>query len=236
MQHLVKTADIDLEPNQRGAGDAQVYKGRTLFLTYNGEWGVIDHAALPEAVSPNAEVDDLAKVLAATPAVQRLKSEVESFCVALQRGLIADAWAWSIEVCGRTWQRTQVIRVHLHLWMAVPSGNVEAKLLIDPDYVGRRPAIVAGAQQALRDGFSFARREFGQAVAASEVIALLQELEGVVAVELTRCYMHGADPKPNVALEAQPARFDGNRLYPAQLLMINPTPDTGIQLNWEIAP
>lgn len=130
MQHLVKTADIDFVPNQRGAGDALVYKGRTLFLTYNGEWGVIEHAALPEAVSPNAEVDDLAKVLAATPAVQRLKSEVESFCVALQRGLIADAWAWSIEVCGRTWPRTQVIRVHLHLWMAVPSGNVEAKLLV----------------------------------------------------------------------------------------------------------
>ena len=108
-------------------------------------------------MSPNAEVDDLAKVLAATPAVQRFKSEVESLCVALQRGLIADAWAWSIEVCGRTWQHTQVIRVHLHLWMAVPSGNVEAKLLV---FRNSRP--MSSHDLALGFGMSVKSRAAGQ--------------------------------------------------------------------------
>jgi predicted phage baseplate assembly protein len=78
----------------------------------------------------------------------------------------------------------------------------------DPDKV--KAAVAA----ALLDSFSFGKRNLGQAVAASEVIAVIQATEGVVAVDLTT----GPDP----ILFALGARWDKGQLLPAQLLTIDP--------------
>ncbi|MEJ8810766.1 putative baseplate assembly protein [Variovorax ureilyticus] len=58
-----------------------------------------------------------------------------------------------------------------------------ANLMVDPAW--DMDAVLAAAQQAARDAFSFARRSFGQAVTRSEIIALLQGVPGVVAVQVS---------------------------------------------------
>jgi predicted phage baseplate assembly protein len=58
-----------------------------------------------------------------------------------------------------------------------------ANLMVDPAW--DMDAVRAAAQQAARDAFSFAQRSFGQAVTRSEIIALLQGVPGVVAVQVS---------------------------------------------------
>ena len=56
------------------------------------------------------------------------------------------------------------------------------KLKVDPARV--RESVAASAVDALRTGFGFARRSFGQPVALSDVIATVQAVDGVVAVDV----------------------------------------------------
>lgn len=62
------------------------------------------------------------------------------------------------------------------------SFGVEARLWIDPRY--RSADVFAAARAALVKTFSFAARDFGQAVTASEVIATLQGVPGVAGAVL----------------------------------------------------
>lgn len=64
--------------------------------------------------------------------------------------------------------------------------RVKASLKIDPDYLAEK--VIAAAEQKLRDTYSFAARSFGQPVHLSEVIAVLQTVPGVVAVNVTGLY------------------------------------------------
>ena len=105
--------------------------------------------------------------------------------------------------------------------------DVAARLVILPDHVRRVQAIEHDAAAALVDAFSFARRTFGQAVAEAEVVAVLSGVEGVCAVKTVALRLHGeemvAAAEPPELLSAELARRDGDRLRPAQLLLINPT-------------
>ena len=60
------------------------------------------------------------------------------------------------------------------------------KVKIDPAY--EPELVLAQVELALRDGFSFARREFGQPVMLSEVIAAIQAVAGVIAVDVDKLY------------------------------------------------
>jgi predicted phage baseplate assembly protein len=60
--------------------------------------------------------------------------------------------------------------------------NVVAALVVDEAYLFDEVSL--DVQEALIDTFSFERRTFGQAVSAAEVITTIQDVEGVVAVDL----------------------------------------------------
>jgi hypothetical protein len=60
--------------------------------------------------------------------------------------------------------------------------NVGATLVVDSRYIAAD--VSASATAALEDAFSFENRDFGQRVAASEVISVLQRVPGVIAVTL----------------------------------------------------
>jgi predicted phage baseplate assembly protein len=89
----------------------------------------------------------------------------------------------------------------------------------------------------LRAAFSFKQREFGQGVAATDVIEVMQSTEGVVAVDLNQLYRSSNNPTdtPKFApfLEAYPAHYQGS-LVAAELLQIDGS-DDGIQLQLEVA-
>ncbi len=108
--------------------------------------------------------------------------------------------------------------------------NVSAALILDPAYASNADDIIAHATQQLVTTFAFNAREFGQSVAASEIIAALQRTQGVSAVELNGLYVLGNPIAMNDLLSALPARWEDNRIVPAQLLVVNATGDQGITL------
>lgn len=57
---------------------------------------------------------------------------------------------------------------------------------VDPDY--ETDKVLAAVEQALRTQFAFAVRAFGQPVMLSEVIAVVQAVPGMVAVDVTKLY------------------------------------------------
>jgi len=105
--------------------------------------------------------------------------------------------------------------------------EIAARLMIYPDHKGRVKQIEQTIRQKLLNAFSFAQREFGRDVAESEVVALLQTVTGVAAVDSVRLTRPGA-PKPtgkdspNDQLVAKLARYENGVLQPAQLLLLNP--------------
>ena len=81
------------------------------------------------------------------------------------------------------------------------------------------------ANDSLRDTFSFGKRQFGQPVNLSEVIALVQAVEGVVAVDIDSLYRTGETVKLNSRLEAElPHGGDPVSLGAAELLTLDPAP------------
>jgi len=85
---------------------------------------------------------------------------------------------------------------------------------------------VQEVEAALRDRFSFAAREFGQPVTLSEVIAVMQDVAGVIAVDVDRLYRTdgvGADDQTCLP-SASPGVGDGPSAEAAELLTISSAP------------
>jgi hypothetical protein len=79
--------------------------------------------------------------------------------------------------------------------------------------------------QALAAEFSFASRDLGQGVAQSEVIEIIQQTAGVVAVELTAFQRSGdvpANPLPAVLRAASPVSGGNAPPQAAEMLTLDP--------------
>jgi hypothetical protein len=66
------------------------------------------------------------------------------------------------------------------------SFRMNAEVKVDPSY--QTEVVLAEVMSALRDRFSFEAREFGQPVTYDEVMAVMQEIPGVTAVNVTALY------------------------------------------------
>lgn len=105
--------------------------------------------------------------------------------------------------------------------------ELEARLRVDARR--RFEDVRAGVTRALRSAFSFERRGFGQAVSAAEVIRVMQEVEGVVMVDLERLRFRAApedsadNPELASVLPARGARWDRKktRILRAELLLLD---------------
>ncbi|MBW4659731.1 MAG: putative baseplate assembly protein [Drouetiella hepatica Uher 2000/2452] len=105
--------------------------------------------------------------------------------------------------------------------------NLEARLLLDLRYEAK--VVTEKIRQTLQNTFAFEKRKFGQDVTSSEVIAAVQSVEGVIAVDLDALYQVGRSKALERSLTALSARYDAQTytIQPAQLLRLNPE---GIQL------
>jgi len=99
------------------------------------------------------------------------------------------------------------------------AGNIK----IDPAY--QPEFVLAAVEQALRDQFSFARREFAQPVMLSEVIAAMQPVAGVVAVDVDKLYRSdkAATLEQRLLAEA-PVMLANGVLQAAELLTLDAAP------------
>lgn len=98
--------------------------------------------------------------------------------------------------------------------------RLAARLKIDPDH--ETPAVLAAADTALRAALAFAARDFGQPVAASRLIALLQALPGVLAVDLDSLYRALEPVALNAVLLAASPQAGQAGLAAAELLTLDP--------------
>jgi hypothetical protein len=64
--------------------------------------------------------------------------------------------------------------------------HLALRIKCDPDHDGKK--VLADVETALRAAFSFVARDFRQTVSRSEIIAVAQEVEGVLGVDLDRFY------------------------------------------------
>jgi predicted phage baseplate assembly protein len=96
--------------------------------------------------------------------------------------------------------------------------RIEAGLLLAQEYLV--DSVVAAAQAALVAAFGFGRRSFGQGVSKSEVLAVLQSVEGVTAVDLDALYRSGEPRTLAASLSAQRAVAIEAAIAPAELLTL----------------
>jgi predicted phage baseplate assembly protein len=96
--------------------------------------------------------------------------------------------------------------------------EVAARLLVGPDQP--LAAVLTAAEQAVRNALSVTRRGLNRGVHRSEVIATLQRVPGVVAVDLDRMAVVG-DPSPGPALVAtRPARWEAGGIVAAEAVVV----------------
>jgi hypothetical protein len=98
--------------------------------------------------------------------------------------------------------------------------HLAARMKVDPDY--ETGLVLAAVEAALRTQFSFEAREFGQPVVSSEVIAVMQSVAGVVAVDLNRIYRVGRAPSTRLLAALPGTGMDG--LDPAELIVLDSAP------------
>jgi hypothetical protein len=106
--------------------------------------------------------------------------------------------------------------------------RVACKLRIDPAHLV--DLVKAAVETALRAAFSFDAREFGQPVAKSEVIAAIQAVKGVLAVDLDGLYRTDATEEELAkstlfdTLVAEVPRAGTSVTVAAELLLLDPRP------------
>jgi predicted phage baseplate assembly protein len=108
--------------------------------------------------------------------------------------------------------------------------EISARLAPTPDRLVEPQPVLDAAEAALRQTFSFAARSFGQSVALSEVMAILQNVAGVKAVEVDALFRYGDGPGLNSLLPAAaPLPGLDNDTVTAELLTLDPRPvDLGL--------
>jgi predicted phage baseplate assembly protein len=100
-----------------------------------------------------------------------------------------------------------------------------ARIKVDPAFLPDK--VIKEVQEALRVHFSFEARQFGQAVALSEVMGVIQQVRGVQAadVDALRYSEAAPGPRPETLLTASlPELGGGGAILAAELLTLEPAP------------
>jgi predicted phage baseplate assembly protein len=98
--------------------------------------------------------------------------------------------------------------------------RLQAKLLVDQRYVFE--AVKAQVESMLLDQFSFEKRQLGQATTSAAVVAAIQQVEGIVAVDLDLLYREDQAEALNLVLVAAAASRVDKAYFPAELLTVHP--------------
>lgn len=158
---------------------------------------------------------------------------------------IADDNGKKVEVSSSTYEnlrdaidanRDPTVEVRIESFQPL-TFNLKATVLYDPRYLA--DDVKEEIEEALLGGFSFDQRSFGQPVTAAEIISVIHEVDGVVAVDLDALAIGSGGLKAaetrqllTSVLPARIARRENGDILPAQLLLINAS---GIDLTLKTA-
>ncbi len=99
--------------------------------------------------------------------------------------------------------------------------NLEARVKIDTRYIADK--VLAAIKTALEKTFSFENRSFGQAVTASEITTVIQDVEGVTYIDIEKLYKTTESPGLSQILTASRAFLDDEaNINSAELLLVKP--------------
>jgi hypothetical protein len=98
--------------------------------------------------------------------------------------------------------------------------RLRLRILVDPAYLPDK--VTAAVTAALSSAYAFVMRGFGQSVTRSELLALVQGIEGVQAAFLDKLFFAGQSETLEDPLVAQPARRENDQIQLADLLLIDP--------------
>ncbi len=98
--------------------------------------------------------------------------------------------------------------------------SVSARVLIDESHGAAD--VLAAVDAELKSVFSFERRSLGQSVLKSEVLAAIQDVAGVIAVDLDALYLSTNTSVLHDVLPARRAAIEGEVTRPAELLTLHP--------------
>jgi predicted phage baseplate assembly protein len=108
--------------------------------------------------------------------------------------------------------------------------RIAGNIIVDPTYV--EEDVLDDTKSQLREAFCFAKRDFGQPVMLSEVIAVIQDVPGVVAVDIDRLYRTDESETipPSTRLNAALPEKDStsDKLLGAELLVLDAAPLTNL--------
>lgn len=108
--------------------------------------------------------------------------------------------------------------------------RIDGNIIVDPDYVA--DDVLDATKSKLRESFSFTKRNFGQPVMLSEVIAIMQDIPGVLAVDIDKLYRTDGTQTipPQFRLDADLAsQVDSSSDFlGAELLVLDPAPLTDL--------
>ena len=104
--------------------------------------------------------------------------------------------------------------------------KLDAGLYVDADY--QDDLVLEAAHATLRENFSFDSRAFNQPIHLSEVIAVLQRVEGVIAVDVNHLYRSDASPVSPLPRSIMPNLTNGSStsddVLGAELITLDPAP------------
>ena len=95
---------------------------------------------------------------------------------------------------------------------------------IQPDEAYLPEKVLAAIEERLRDEFSFDKRRFGQPVAYSEVVACIQNTEGVVVVDIDHLYRSDQSQSLNYLLPSAMPGSSNDTVTAAELLTLDARP------------
>ena len=108
--------------------------------------------------------------------------------------------------------------------------RIAGNIIVDPTYVDKD--VLDDTKSQLRAAFCFAKRDFGQPVMLSEVIAVIQAIQGVIAVDIDRLYRADESESipPSTRLTAALPEKDSttDELLGAELLVLDSAPITNL--------
>jgi hypothetical protein len=98
-----------------------------------------------------------------------------------------------------------------------------AEVKVNPDYI--QANVMATVEAALRSAFSFPARTFGQPVTLSEVVSAIQNVAGVIAIDINKLHRSDRPEAWNSLLLAHaPQAGDDSKAAAAELLTLDSTP------------
>jgi hypothetical protein len=104
--------------------------------------------------------------------------------------------------------------------------TLKARVKVDPDY--DNDTVIAAVTAALRGAYSFDARSFGQSVTIDEVYAVMQNVAGVIAVDIDQLYRIDTGPlapQPDPRLlAALPTVHSDGSVNAAELLLLDAGP------------